>query len=94
MNRLALGLQEGVPGAASEGWDGGLYRAWTNEDGDVALVLRTAWDSEGDAEEFGRALQRWIEDRPGDVLPVEGTTVDAIFASDAETLGALEDVLA
>ncbi|MEX2407324.1 MAG: hypothetical protein WD834_08280 [Actinomycetota bacterium] len=75
---------------ASAGWDGGIYRAWS--DGDrVAIVLATAWDSERDAEEFAAQMQRWITagETPAEVLPAEGTSVRVLFATDAEALGAL-----
>ncbi|HYG71206.1 MAG TPA: hypothetical protein VEC15_02825 [Actinomycetota bacterium] len=91
---LSLRLDAGLAEDASAGWDGGLYRAWSDDHGRVAIVLVTAWDSEGDAEEFARALQRWIGDGAGDVLSPEGTTVRAIFASDEETLAVLNDAAA
>ena len=75
---------------ATAGWDGGIYRAWSNGDR-VAIVLATAWDSERDAEEFAAEMQRWITagETPAEVLPAEGASVRVLFATDAETLGAL-----
>lgn len=75
---------------ATAGWDGGIYRAWS--DGDrVAIVLATAWDSERDAEEFAAEMQRWIAagETPAEVLPADGTSVRVLFATDAETLTTL-----
>ncbi len=92
---VALGLRlDGVDASqATAGWDGGIYRAWS--DGDrVALVLATAWDSERDAEEFAAEMQRWITagEAPAEVLTADGTSVRVLFASDAETLDTLAAV--
>jgi len=94
---VALGLRlDGLDASeASAGWDGGIYRAWS--DGDrVAIVLATAWDSERDAEEFAAGMQRWVTagETPGEVLTPGGTSVRVLFATDAETLGALESATA
>jgi hypothetical protein len=94
---VALGLRlDGLDASeASAGWDGGIYRAWS--DGDrVAIVLATAWDSERDAEEFAAGMQRWVTagETPGEVLTPDGTSVRVLFATDAETLGALESATA
>jgi hypothetical protein len=94
---VALGLRlDGLDASeASAGWDGGIYRAWS--DGDrVAIVLATAWDSERDAEEFAAGMQRWITagETPAEVLTPDGTSVRVLFATDAETLGALESATA
>lgn len=75
---------------ATIGWDGGLLRSWT--DGTrVAVVLETAWDSRGDAEEFARAMGDFagsVEARPIAILRVrdDPTRVRVLFASDAPTL--------
>ncbi len=89
---LDLRLDASIAGEAAAGWDGGLYRAWT--DGrEVAVVLSTVWDSPGDAEDFAEALTSWIAGAPDGqaaaVLPAEGTAVRALFASDPATLEAL-----
>ena len=48
---LALRLDADDAERAAAGWDGGIYRAWT--DGThTAVVLRTVWDSTDDAQEF------------------------------------------
>jgi len=87
---LRLRLDGSDPSEASAGWDGGLYRAWSDGD-DVAVVLATEWDSEGDAQEFADAMGRWIAagDDLGVVLPVDRTSVRVVFASDAATLASL-----
>ena len=92
---LRLGISQGESDAAAAGWDGGIYRAWSNGQ-DVALVLATAWDSEQDAQEFADAMSAWIQasDRTGTVLPPEGTSVRVLFASDDDTLASLESAAA
>jgi len=51
---LDLRLDDSTATNAAAGWDGGLYRAWT-DGGDVAVVLSTVWDSPDDAEAFAEA---------------------------------------
>ena len=46
---LGLRLTDAEASAAAAGWDGGIYRSWTDGD-DVAVVLATAWDTPEDAE--------------------------------------------
>ncbi len=91
---LALDLRLDGPTAttAAAGWDGGLYRAWT--DGrSVAVVLSTVWDSTEDARAFADAMASWIAGSPegqaAEVLPAEGAAVQVLFASDPATLDAL-----
>jgi hypothetical protein len=78
--------------SAAAGWDGGISRAWS--DGThVAVVLSTVWDTTSDAAEFARAMGRWIGAGVGQVaavIPVDGTSVRVVFASDDSTLGRLE----
>jgi hypothetical protein len=84
---LALRLDPGDAARAAAGWDGGLYRAWT--DGSrTAVVLRTVWDSPDDAREFADAMARWIGEAAF-VVPPEGARVDVGFATDASTLEAI-----
>jgi hypothetical protein len=88
---LRLRLQGSDADAAAAGWDGGIYRAWSNGDR-VAVVLSTVWDTEDDAAEFADAMQRWIDDseQVATVLPVEGTAVRVLFATDDPTLSDLQ----
>jgi hypothetical protein len=76
---LKLGVLEARSAAA--GWDGGVYRAWTDGT-DVVVIVRTAWDSAAQAEEFARALGNWVADEP---VPAEvrasGREVTAAFAT-------------
>jgi hypothetical protein len=92
---LRLRLDSAESDAAAAGWDGGIYRAWSN-DGEIAVVLATAWDSERDAKEFADAMSGWIEasGQSATVLPPEGASVWVLFASDAGTLASLETAAA
>ncbi|MGH2635161.1 MAG: hypothetical protein ACRDHU_03330 [Actinomycetota bacterium] len=90
---LALGLRldEASAAAAAAGWDGAIYRAWSKGE-QVAVVLATVWDTEGDAAEFGDAMADWLADggHAATVLPAEGPNVRVLFATDAEALRLLE----
>jgi hypothetical protein len=50
--------------AAGQGWDGGRLRTFERE-GRTALVLRTAWDSAAEAEQYCAAMARWANARFG-----------------------------
>lgn len=87
---LRLRMDAAVADDAAAGWDGGLYRAWT--DGThTALVLRTAWDTPEDAEAFLRAAQEWQRgsDTPSGAVLRQGTQVDLVFADDPAALDPL-----
>jgi hypothetical protein len=90
---LALRLDRGIAAAAAAGWDGGLYRSWTDGT-DVALVLSTAWDTPADADAFAQAAQDWLDAGAtiGTALARHGTRVVMSFASDAATLSRLRSV--
>jgi hypothetical protein len=77
--------------AAAAGWDGGTYRAWSNGD-DVAVLLSTVWDTDRDARDFAAAMDEWIDagDEVASVSAATGNEIWAFFATDAETLAALE----
>ena len=81
---LRLDPTEAAPAAA--GWTGGLYRAWTDGRGHVAVVMRTTWDSPADADRFQRAMKDWLE--PGQAAEVltSGSRIEVLFASDRATL--------
>ena len=84
---LELRLSADAAGQAAAGWDGGLYRAWT--DGSrTAVILRTVWDTPEDAQEFADAIGGWIGETAF-VAPPDGARVDVGFASDDLTLTAL-----
>jgi hypothetical protein len=78
---------------ASAGWDGGIYRAWT--DGDrSAVVLKTVWDTSADAREFAQALRGSVVDPRRAFVPgIEGRVVVAGFATDRAVLEALGHAL-
>jgi hypothetical protein len=79
--RAWLDLELGVLDAreAAAGWDGGVYRAWTDGT-DVVVVLRTAWDTAADATAFADA----VADRSPDAeVTVDGRTVTLAVATDA-----------
>jgi hypothetical protein len=57
---LELRLDPTLSEAAAAGWDGGLYRAFT--DGrDAVVVLATTWDSPADADAFEQAVREWLD---------------------------------
>jgi hypothetical protein len=89
---LRLRLDVGAADDAAAGWNGGVYRAWTDGT-DTAVLFRTAWDSDGDAASFAAAMRAWIDasGRSGFVDDVRSPTVMFGFASQA---GALEAISA
>ncbi len=64
---LGLRLDPSVADAAAAGWDGGLYRAFTDGT-DAAVVFMTAWDSSADADAFEQAVREWAEAEGDTVL--------------------------
>jgi hypothetical protein len=92
---LSSELDDARAEAAAAGWDGGIYRAWTNGP-DVAVVLATVWDTQKDAEEFGDVLARWAKSIAGTragVIAVAGNHVSAAFASSEELLPVVSSTL-
>jgi hypothetical protein len=87
---LGLRLDSAAADAAAAGWDGGLYRAFTDGD-DAAVVLATAWDSAADADAFAQALREWLdaEEQWGVVGRPDPQRVTLAVA----TTGAVADVL-
>jgi hypothetical protein len=87
---LALRLEGPVLQRATPGWDGGIYRAW-GDGGRTAVLLRTAWDTPGDAREFAQSMWQWTDagSAPAEVLPRGEAGVDVAFATDPATLEAL-----
>jgi hypothetical protein len=89
---LGLRIDDGTGERAAAGWDGGIYRAWT--DGDrVAVVLKTVWDTRADAQEFAEALRGWIDEERAFVNDPAGRTVVAGFASDDRVLAGMEPLV-
>jgi hypothetical protein len=87
---LALRLDADVAARAAAGWDGGIYRAWT-DGSETAVVLRTVWDSTEDAQQFAGAIEGWAGDAA--FVSLDDMRVDVGFASDASTLAALRAAL-
>ncbi|HYJ61659.1 MAG TPA: hypothetical protein VE032_09380 [Actinomycetota bacterium] len=58
---LALRLDRAAAAEAAAGWDGGIYRAWS-DGADVIVVMETAWDTPEDADAFAGALETWVGD--------------------------------
>jgi hypothetical protein len=85
-------LDEPTAERAAAGWDGGIYRAWSDGK-DVAVILRTVWDTPQDASEFASVLRRWVGDGLGIVLKPEGKTVNAGFASSDRVMPPLASAL-
>jgi hypothetical protein len=79
--------------AAAAGWDGGIYRAWTDGE-DVAVILATTWDTAVEAAEFRGAATRWIGNRR-DRTVIEGqdTGVTVGFATSVDLMPALESAI-
>jgi len=87
---LVLRLDDATATAAAAGWDGGIYRAWS--DGThTAVVLATAWDTNEDAQAFAGAAQDWLDagDTPGVVLEAGSTQVTLVFSDDPAVLETL-----
>ena len=91
---LHLRLDDVVAAPAAAGWNGGIYRAWTDGD-DVAVIMSTVWDTPKDAQEFSEALERWVSRGalPGLVMDADGTTVHAGFGSREPLMGAVLSIL-
>jgi hypothetical protein len=87
---LGLRVDPGVATDAAAGWNGGVYRAWTDGT-DSAVLFRTAWDSSEDAQEFSEAMNRWIEagEMPRFVADPLGSTVTFGFATNDAALNVL-----
>ena len=67
--------------AAAAGWDGGVYRAFTDGT-DVVVALRTDWDSTEDAAAFASALEDWSAAAGSHpAIARDGTRVTAVFAT-------------
>ena len=63
-------LPEAESSSAADGWDGGIYRAWTDGD-EVAVILATAWDTPIEAAGFRDAIARWTRGRR-DLVVLDG----------------------
>jgi hypothetical protein len=50
---------------AAAGWGGDRYRLVERHDGQLGFILKTAWDTAGDADEFSTALAQGLKKRFG-----------------------------
>jgi hypothetical protein len=84
---LSLRLDSSTANAAAAGWNGGVYRAFS-DGAHVAVVMATAWETTADAQAFAGATTRWLGSQPGFVIR-NGERVTVGFASDSTTLSAV-----
>ena len=90
------GVEAGAANAAAAGWGGDRLAVVNGPDGAWATVMRTAWDSEADAEEFEAAATTALQQSGGvaQVLPGDGgTTRWVVVGSDDATLSKVAGVL-
>jgi hypothetical protein len=92
---LALRMDRDRSDEAAAGWDGGIFRSWT-DGSSVAVVMTTAWDSTEDASDFAAAMTDWIStgDEIGEVRQQDGARVDVLFASDPDVFVTLRSASA
>jgi hypothetical protein len=57
---LDLRLDDSTAEAAATGWDGGIYRAFT-DGSDAVVMFATAWDTQADADAFAQAVREWLD---------------------------------
>ncbi len=97
--QLRIWLQAAVPAVtateAAAGWGGDRIELLTGPDAAWAVVLRTAWDTPADAQEFEAAARLEVAKLPAATLvPSSAATGPMVLvASDAETLTTLEKAL-
>jgi hypothetical protein len=89
---LRLRLDGSVADDASAGWDGGVYRAWSDGDA-VAVVMDTAWDSAADATAFADAMNDWNGDGHASVH-ADGDHVRLAFSSSSDVQRRLDAAIA
>jgi hypothetical protein len=89
INPAQIVIGVGDVGDPADGWDGGLYRAWT--DGThVAVLMETAWDSTDQELHFAAAAKAWLGDRPDATIVGAHGHLRLLFASDPDTLSLLK----
>jgi hypothetical protein len=85
--QVVIGI--GDVGDPADGWDGGLYRAWT--DGThTAVWMETAWDSTDQELHFAAAAKQWLGDRSDAAIVGAHGHLRLLFASDGGTLSLLK----
>ena len=91
---LHLRLDASTADDATVGWDGGVYRAWTDGT-DVAVVMDTAWDSTADASAFVAAMDDWNARGDGaTAVTADANHVRLVFATSAAVLDRATSALA
>jgi hypothetical protein len=90
---LRLRLDGATADAAATGWDGGVYRAWTDGN-DVAVVMDTAWDSVDDATAFASAVTSWAGGDGATSVHSDGNHVMLAFATRSSVLDRVDATLA
>jgi hypothetical protein len=88
-----LGADQADADNAARGWGGDRASAASGPDGEVALVLRLAFDSRTQADEFEAAYGDLVETLPlpGRVARTGDLEVSVVQATDASELDALAD---
>jgi hypothetical protein len=61
-------LDEEQAAKAAEGWDGDAYVILRNSQGQRLLVVRAAWDSAAEAQEFSAAFSEYVTKKYGGTL--------------------------
>ena len=91
---LNLRLEEDAAVSGAAGWDGGIYRAWS-DGSEVAVIMSTVWDTPKDAKEFSDTMSTWLSRGSGLglVLEADGKQVHAGFASSKDVMGAVSAAL-
>jgi hypothetical protein len=98
---LGIVLKEGgadAPLDAAAGWGGDRLALVEGPGGEVAVVLETAWDTSGDADEFAAALDPMAAKlqaagRSASVLRPSDGRVVLVSATDADTMGRIANAL-
>jgi len=89
---LELRLEPSVAEAAAAGWDGGIYRGFT--DGDHAVVVfDTVWDSEADADALAQAVREWLQAGDQTVVVGQPSSQHVTFAVSTTDDARIADVL-
>lgn len=87
----ALGVDASDATAAAAGWGGDRITTLVTPDGEVAVILRMAWDTAADADQFAAAYDQALERLPvfGRLERVNETEVEVIQASTEALLATL-----
>ena len=90
---LRLRLDGSSADESSAGWDGGVYRAWSDGT-EVAVAMDTAWDSEEDARAFAHAMEEWNGEGDGPAsVRADGDHVRLAFSTSDDVQRRLDAAL-